>query len=81
MRSQMAKHEILWPKIIPGFDALKMKQELQERVYRETEGMTKEEIREHIRKGSEAFWADIERIRAKKKARQIKKAAPQLVGQ
>ena len=73
----MTKHEMTQPKIIPGFDALKMKQELQERVYRETEGMTDAEVREYINSRADEYW----RRRAERKARQQKNAAPQLVGQ
>ena len=55
----MTKHETDWyPEVIPGFDALKIKQELQERIYRETEGMTREEVREYLRQGSERFRAE-----------------------
>jgi hypothetical protein len=55
----MTKLETNWyPEVIPGFDALKLKQELQERIYRETEGMTREEIREYLRLGSEKFRAE-----------------------
>ena len=39
--------------IVPGFDALKMKAEVQAEILRETEGMTDEEVREYFRKGSE----------------------------
>ncbi len=63
----MTTHEMAWPKAIPGFSALKMKQELQDRIYRETEGMTDEEVREYIRKGAEEFRKDIERRRAELK--------------
>lgn len=38
---------------IPGFSVLKMKQEIQEQIYRETEGMTDEEVREYFRQASE----------------------------
>jgi hypothetical protein len=36
--------------IIPGFDVLKWKRENQDRILRETAGMTKEEVRERLRK-------------------------------
>ena len=53
---------------IPGFSCLKMKQELQERVRRATEGMTDEEYIEHIRKGAESFDAEQKRHRAELRA-------------
>jgi len=43
-----------------------MKQELQERRRRETEGMTDEEVREYIRKGAESFDREMERFRTEK---------------
>jgi len=49
---------------IPGFDSLKWKRERQAEIYRETEGMTREEVREYFRKGSEEFRAEIKRRRA-----------------
>ncbi|MGL6225407.1 MAG: hypothetical protein ACRC10_02135 [Thermoguttaceae bacterium] len=55
----MTRHETIKLRIIPGFSALKMKQELQERIYRETEGMTDEEVRAYIREGAERFDRDI----------------------
>ena len=52
----MTKLETLcYPDPIPGFDVLKWKRENQARILRETEGMTREEIRKHIRKGAERF--------------------------
>ena len=36
-------------KPIPGFDPLKWKQEVQERIYEETKGMAPEQRREHTR--------------------------------
>jgi len=52
----MTKHktESYWyPDPIPGFDVLKWKQENQARILRETEGMTREEIRERERQAVE----------------------------
>ena len=37
------------------FDAVEMKQEIQERIARETEGMTREEYWRYIRRGAEEF--------------------------
>ena len=51
----MTKHEMIQPQIIPGFDVLKWKREMQEQIYRETAGMTREEIRAYIQTGSEEF--------------------------
>ena len=46
----MTKHDTYWyPDAIPGFDVLKWKQENQERILRETAGMTDEQIRERLR--------------------------------
>ena len=48
------KTESYWyPDPIPGFDVLKWKQENQARILRETEGMTREEIRERERQAVE----------------------------
>lgn len=57
------------PDTIPGFSALKMKQELQERVYRNTEGMTDEEVREYIRNGGEQFYREMEERHAKRQGK------------
>jgi hypothetical protein len=40
-------------KPIPGFDCVKMKREIQAKIYEETKGMTRGEVREYIRKGAE----------------------------
>jgi len=40
-------------KPIPGFDSLKWKQERHAQILKETEGMTREEIRERFRQASE----------------------------
>ena len=48
---------------IPGFDSLQWKRERQAEIYRETEGMTREEVREYFRKGSEEFQSEIKRRR------------------
>ncbi len=47
----MTKDE--WPDMIPYFDVLKWKAETQAAILRETEGMTREEIRAYFRRGSE----------------------------
>lgn len=51
----MTTIKMLKPEVIPGFDVLKWKQETQEKILRETEGMTREEVREYIRQGAERF--------------------------
>ncbi len=60
----MMRHELQNSRAVPGFSCLKMKQELQERVYRETEGMTDEEIREYIHQGAERFDHESQRRKA-----------------
>jgi hypothetical protein len=55
-------------KPIPGFDSLKWKAERQAEILRETEGMTNEEILAYYRKGSEAFQAEMKRLRAERAA-------------
>ena len=60
----MTQREMMKSRAIPGFSVLKMKQEIQEEIYRETEGMTDEEVREYFRKGAEEFRKEIERRRA-----------------
>jgi hypothetical protein len=40
-------------KPIPGFDSLKWKAEVQAEILRETEGMTREEVREYFRQAAE----------------------------
>ncbi|MDR2757513.1 MAG: hypothetical protein LBC20_17610 [Planctomycetaceae bacterium] len=42
------KHKIEIPQPINGFSCLKMKQEIQEQIYKETKKMSKEEIREYF---------------------------------
>ena len=50
----MTKRKMIWPtKIIPYFDVLKWKAEVQAEILRETEGMTDEEVREYFRQASE----------------------------
>ncbi|MDR0704627.1 MAG: hypothetical protein LBF88_06515 [Planctomycetaceae bacterium] len=50
-------------RFIEGFSALKMKQEVQEQIYRETKGMTDQEVREYFHKGSEQFRKKIKSLR------------------
>lgn len=52
--------------IIPDFDVLKWKQEVQMEIYETTKDMTSEEVREYFRKGSEEFQKEIAAIRARK---------------
>ena len=60
----MTKLDLSKIKPIPGFDCVKMKREIQAKIYEETKNMTPEEQRERLRKNSEKFWADIECRRA-----------------
>jgi len=65
----MTKLDLSTIKPIPGFDCVKMKREIQAKIYKETKDMTREEEREYIRQASERFWADIERRRTKQTAK------------
>jgi len=49
----MTKHKTVNPDIIPGFDVLEWKREIQARFYQETKDMTGNEFLEYIRKGNE----------------------------
>jgi hypothetical protein len=67
----MTKLDTDWyPEVIPGFDALQTKWDIQAEILRETEGMTREEVREYFRKGSEEFQAE-QRLR---RAERVKSA-------
>ena len=68
----MMKHELAQPQVIEGFSVLKMKQEIQAEIYRETEGMTNEEFRAYIREGAEKFRKEIECCRAERKLAESK---------
>ena len=59
----MAKPKIANSDIIPGFDVLKWKREIQAKFYQETKDMTGDEFLEYIRKGNE-------RIREERKQQQ-----------
>jgi len=65
----MTKHDMIQPQIVPGFDVLKWKREMQEQIYRETEGMTREEIRAYIQKGSEEFREEQRRRKMEREAK------------
>jgi hypothetical protein len=52
--------------LLPGFDSLKLKEEIQVRILRETTGMTDEEVRNYFREKSECFDAKINRRRSEK---------------
>ena len=58
--------KIDWNKFppVPGFDSIKMKREIQAKIYEETKHMTPEERRERTRQASEKLWAERERLRA-----------------
>jgi len=51
----MTTLKMIRPKVIPGFDVLKWKQEIQTEIYEETKDMTTAELIEYFRKGSEDF--------------------------
>jgi len=63
----MTKHKTVNPDIIPGFDVLKWKREIQARFYQETKDMTSDEFLEYIRKGNE-------QIREERRQRQVAQA-------
>ncbi|MDR0327464.1 MAG: hypothetical protein LBI05_04115 [Planctomycetaceae bacterium] len=54
----MTESEVLSPDIIPDFDVLEWKREIQEQFYQDTKYMTAEERLEYIRRGSEKFRAE-----------------------
>ena len=54
--------------IIPGFDVLEWKQEIQDDIYQETKGMTSDEFLEYLRRGSVEFREEMRRIRAERAA-------------
>jgi len=58
--------KIDWSKYppVPGFDSIRMKREIQAKIYEETKHMTREEVREYFRKGSEEFQAEMRHRRA-----------------
>ena len=64
----MTKLDLSKIKPIPGFDCVKWKRERQAKIYEETKHMTREEKREHTRRGAEEFDRKIERIRAERQA-------------
>ena len=61
----MMKDKYIWPDIIPDFDVMKWKQEVQEEIYQETKDMTTEEVLAYFRKGSEEFQKEGALYRAK----------------
>ena len=58
--------KIDWSKfpVIPGFDALKTKWDIQAQIYEETKDMTSEEVREYFHKSSEELRREREQYRA-----------------
>jgi hypothetical protein len=54
--------------IIPGFDVLEWKREIQEEIYQETKGMTSDEFLEYLRRGSVEFREEMRQIRAERAA-------------
>ena len=53
-------------KPIPGFDCVKMKREIQAKIYEETKDMTSEEYLEYIRKESRQFQEEQRHRRAER---------------
>ena len=53
-------------KPIPGFDCVKMKREIQAKIYEETKDMTSEEYLEYIRKESRQFQEEQRRRQAER---------------
>ena len=66
----MTKLEILDADIIPDFDVLEWKREVQQQIYQETKGMTSDEFLDYLRKGSEEFRAERRLRRAELAANQ-----------
>jgi hypothetical protein len=62
--------KIDWSKYppVPGFDCVKMKREIQAKIYEETKHMTREEKREHTRQASEKFQEEQRLRRAERQA-------------
>ena len=67
----MTKHDLAKPQIIEGFSVMKMKQEIQERIYLETEGMSSEELCEYFRQGSERFHEELRQQRTEDRVREV----------
>jgi len=65
--------KIDWSKYppVPGFDSIKMKREIQAKIYEETKHMTREEVREYYRQASEESA-----LRRKARARQRATESP-----
>ncbi len=56
-----------WPEPIPGFDPVKWKRQVHAEMMHETESMTKEEVREYLRRESKRFDEDMRRLREETK--------------
>ncbi len=56
-----------WPEPMLDWDLMKWKDETQAEILRETEGMTREEVREYFRKGREEFRKELAEFRKPKK--------------
>lgn len=59
----MTKYE--WPDVLPDFDLMKWKQEVQDEIYEETKDMTSEEALEYFRNGSEEFQKELTEIKSR----------------
>ena len=54
---------------MPDFDPLEMKAKIQAEILQETEGMTREQVLEYFRKGSEEMQRERERYRSERVAK------------
>jgi len=64
----MATLDLSKIKPIPGFDCVAMKRNIQAEIYEETKGMSREEVRDYIRKESMAFREEQRLRRAERQA-------------
>ena len=75
----MTNNEMAIPEIIPGFDVLKWKQEIQDQIYQDIKDMTTDEWLTYVRKGSEEFREEQKRHRAEScSATHNSKSEPQM---
>lgn len=55
------------------FDCVEMKRKIQEKIYDETKGLTKEAEIDYFHRAAEAFWKEIEKNRSKRMSGQTHK--------
>ncbi len=58
--------KIDWPDVLPDFDVLKWKQEIQSEIYEDIKDMTTEEVLEYFRKGSEEFQEELKEMKRRR---------------